>query len=363
MFSTGEPEEAVRLAASERPDALVLDVMMPGMDGFEVCRRVRTADDGNYPVVVMLSARDNSESMGTGLAAGADDYLLKPPDLDELVETGLGAAPPAQRPPRRLNDRSIFRRAATRRYPRGMRPLIAVTGVPIVAGGVLGWRQGAVATHGGVSRGGDPGRRRPGHRAAGAAGARPRPARGWAGSTASLLVGGGDIDPALYGQEPRPEVGPRQPGPGRVRDPAGPGGHRPRRCRRCASAGGPRSSTSPSAGTLHQHIGDLREASVAHRNDDGSDGVLHEVRAQPGSRVMKAMGVERARTFSHHHQAIDRIGAGLVAVGWAEDGLLEAVEMEDGWVLGLQWHAEATAATDPTQQAIFDALVREATAP
>ena len=86
VFSTGEPEEAVRLAASDRPDALVLDVMMPGMDGFEVCRRVRTADDGDYPVVVMLSARDNSESMDTGLAAGADDYLLKPPDLDELVE-------------------------------------------------------------------------------------------------------------------------------------------------------------------------------------------------------------------------------------------------------------------------------------
>jgi DNA-binding response OmpR family regulator len=87
VFSTGEPEEAVRLAASERPDALVLDVMMPGMDGFEVCRRVRTADDGdNRPVVVMLSARDSRESMNTGLAAGADDYLLKPADLDELVD-------------------------------------------------------------------------------------------------------------------------------------------------------------------------------------------------------------------------------------------------------------------------------------
>ena len=84
-FSTGEPEEAVRLAASERPDALVLDVMMPGMDGYEVCRRVRTGG-GDQPVVVMLSARDERESMDTGLAAGADDYLLKPADLDELVD-------------------------------------------------------------------------------------------------------------------------------------------------------------------------------------------------------------------------------------------------------------------------------------
>jgi DNA-binding response OmpR family regulator len=86
-LSTGEPEEAVRLAASERPDALVLDVMMPGMDGFEVCRRVRTAEAvDHHPVVVMLSARDERESMDTGLAAGADDYLLKPADLDELVD-------------------------------------------------------------------------------------------------------------------------------------------------------------------------------------------------------------------------------------------------------------------------------------
>jgi DNA-binding response OmpR family regulator len=86
VFSTGEPEEAVRLAASEHPDAVVLDVMMPGMDGFEVCRRVRNGEHGDHPVVVMLSARDSRESMDTGLAAGADDYLLKPPDLDELVD-------------------------------------------------------------------------------------------------------------------------------------------------------------------------------------------------------------------------------------------------------------------------------------
>ncbi|HEV7862949.1 MAG TPA: response regulator [Acidimicrobiia bacterium] len=85
VFSTGEPEEAVRLANSERPDAVVLDVMMPGMDGFEVCRRVRTGD-GAQPVIVMLTARAGTESMVTGLAAGADDYVVKPPNLDELVE-------------------------------------------------------------------------------------------------------------------------------------------------------------------------------------------------------------------------------------------------------------------------------------
>jgi putative glutamine amidotransferase len=47
-------------------------------------------------------------------------------------------------------------------------------------------------------------------------------------------------------------------------------------------------------------------------------------------------------------------------VAWADDRLLEAVEGEEGWVVGVQWHAEATAATDPLQQAIFDAFVAEA---
>jgi putative glutamine amidotransferase len=172
-----------------------------------------------------------------------------------------------------------------------------------------------------------------------------------------LLTGGGDIDPALYGQETRPEVAHINPARDAFEIPL---------VRAAIARGLPTLCICRGAqvlnvalgGTLHQHISD-REEFVAHRNDDGSDGVLHEVRAQPGSKVMKAMGVERARTFSHHHQALDQLGTGLIPVAWAEDGVLEGVELEDGWVLGLQWHAEATAASDPTQQAVFDALIRE----
>ena len=175
-----------------------------------------------------------------------------------------------------------------------------------------------------------------------------------------LLTGGGDIDPALYGQEMRPEVNHVNPARDEFEIPL---------VRAAIDRGIPTLAICRGAqvlnvalgGTLHQHITD-REDLVAHRTPDGTDGVLHEVRAQAGSRVMKAMGVERARTFSHHHQALADLGAGLIPVGWAEDGLLEAVELEDGWVLGLQWHAEATAAADPTQQAVFDALVRESSA-
>jgi gamma-glutamyl-gamma-aminobutyrate hydrolase PuuD len=240
-----------------------------------------------------------------------------------------------------------------------MRPLIAVTGVPIVAGGVLGWRQGAVACAAAYldalqRAGADPVIVPPVRLDEAEAGDRLGRFDG------VVLVGGGDIDPACYGQETRPEVAHVNPARDEFEIPL---------VRAAIDRGMPTLCICRGAqvlnvalgGTLQQHIGD-REELVAHRNGDGSDGVLHEVRAQPGSRVMKAMGVERARTFSHHHQALADLGAGLVPVGWAEDGLLEAVELEDGWVLGLQWHAEATAAADPTQQAVFDALVREASA-
>jgi putative glutamine amidotransferase len=63
---------------------------------------------------------------------------------------------------------------------------------------------------------------------------------------------------------------------------------------------------------------------------------------------------------SHHHQGVDRPGRGIVATGWSEDGLVEAIELERGWMLGVQWHPEDTAPTDEAQQGLFDELVRRA---
>ena len=237
-----------------------------------------------------------------------------------------------------------------------MRPLIAVTGVPIVAGGVLGWRQGAVACTAAyidaVARaGGDPVIVPPVLLDDETAGQRLSRFDG------VLLVGGGDIDPARYGQEVRPEVGHVSPARDEFELPlvrAAIGRGLPTLC----ICRGAQVLNVALGGTLHQHISD-REDLMTHRSADGTDGVLHDVRARAGSKVMKAMGVERARTFSHHHQALDELGSGLIPVAWADDGILEGVELEEGWVLGLQWHAEATAATDPTQQAFFDTLVRE----
>jgi two-component system response regulator MprA len=75
--------EALRLVAETSPDAMVLDVLMPEVDGLEVCRRMRAAGDAT-PILV-LTARDAVADRVAGLDAGADDYLIKPFALEELL--------------------------------------------------------------------------------------------------------------------------------------------------------------------------------------------------------------------------------------------------------------------------------------
>jgi two-component system OmpR family response regulator len=74
---------ALDLIPKERPDLVLLDVMMPDLDGFEVCRRLR--QEGNRTPVLFLTARDATEDKVRGLTLGGDDYLQKPFSLDELV--------------------------------------------------------------------------------------------------------------------------------------------------------------------------------------------------------------------------------------------------------------------------------------
>jgi len=75
--------EALDAISSERPDAVVLDVMMPRLDGLEVCRQLRSTGD-DLPILV-LTARDSVSERVAGLDAGADDYLPKPFALEELL--------------------------------------------------------------------------------------------------------------------------------------------------------------------------------------------------------------------------------------------------------------------------------------
>src|SRR5947209_6788020 len=76
-------EGALAIARTKSPDLVILDLMLPGIDGLEVCRRLRTADDGI--AVLMLTARDAVADRVAGLEIGADDYLVKPFALAELL--------------------------------------------------------------------------------------------------------------------------------------------------------------------------------------------------------------------------------------------------------------------------------------
>ena len=91
-------DDALWMAAATEYDAIVLDVMLPGTDGFEVCRRLREA--GRWAPVLMLTARDAVEDRVQGLDAGADDYLTKPFSFADLLARlrALARRPPLERP-------------------------------------------------------------------------------------------------------------------------------------------------------------------------------------------------------------------------------------------------------------------------
>ena len=83
VTTAGSGQQALREAEAARPDLIVLDVMLPDLDGFEVCRRLRAA--GNDVPVIFLTARDTSSDTVTGLALGGDDYVTKPFSVEALV--------------------------------------------------------------------------------------------------------------------------------------------------------------------------------------------------------------------------------------------------------------------------------------
>ena len=83
VHTAGDGATALKLAEAERPDLLVLDVMLPDMDGFAVTRRLR--DQGRQMPVVFLTARDGTDDKITGLTVGGDDYVTKPFSLAEVV--------------------------------------------------------------------------------------------------------------------------------------------------------------------------------------------------------------------------------------------------------------------------------------
>lgn len=77
-------EEGLAQAAAKDPDLVILDILMPGIDGIEVCRRLRTSSAADVPIL-LLTAKDDVSDRVRGLDGGADDYVVKPFELDELL--------------------------------------------------------------------------------------------------------------------------------------------------------------------------------------------------------------------------------------------------------------------------------------
>ncbi|MDP9397104.1 MAG: gamma-glutamyl-gamma-aminobutyrate hydrolase family protein [Actinomycetota bacterium] len=169
---------------------------------------------------------------------------------------------------------------------------------------------------------------------------------------ALLVAGGADVEPAAYGAEPHPMLGEVRPD----RDATELGLVRQALAARKPLLGvcrGAQVLNVALGGTLHQHLPEV--TGVEHR---GAPGVYvpTEVRLAAGSRLAALLG-ERTEVCCYHHQALDRLGEGLVPVGSAPDGAIEAVELPgDDWVVGVQWHPE-----EGRDLRVFTALVEQAT--
>lgn len=169
-----------------------------------------------------------------------------------------------------------------------------------------------------------------------------------------LVPGGADVLPARYGQEARPETQPA--------DYAGQDEFEAGMIRAALDAGIPVLAICRGfqllnvmrGGTLDQHIGD---ESNPHRNG------LHPVSITPGTALAGVLGSAEATVSSYHHQAVARLGEGLVVSAVAPDGIVEAFELPGSELLAMQWHPEDDAETNPAQQGLFDWLVARAAVP
>ena len=114
-------EQALRTAQDHLPDLVILDLMLPDIDGVEVCQRLRSADD--LPII-MLTARDAVSDKVEGLEAGADDYMTKPFEFPELlarVRVALRRRAPSSKEEIRIED--LIVRPASREVFRGSREI------------------------------------------------------------------------------------------------------------------------------------------------------------------------------------------------------------------------------------------------
>jgi putative glutamine amidotransferase len=173
---------------------------------------------------------------------------------------------------------------------------------------------------------------------------------------AVCVSGGPDLNPATYGAEPHPRLGPVEPELDAfelavVRRADERGIPVLGICRGCQVLNVAR------GGTLHQHVPDVSDGSIAHRQTASGWETSHDIRIEAGSRLAEIVGPEDLEVNAFHHQAVERLGRGLRAVAWADDGIVEGIEGDgEALYLGVQWHVE-TLVHLPRHARVFEALV------
>lgn len=112
-------------------------------------------------------------------------------------------------------------------------------------------------------------------------------------------------------------------------------------------------------GTLIQDIRTLFPDAVKHQQGAPRDRRSHRVSFLEGSMLAELTGVESTMVNSHHHQAIEKVGRGLIATAWTADGLIEALEdpREDSFVMAVQWHPEIGWQQDKLSTVLFDSFI------
>jgi len=106
VFKASSGQEALKAMFAEKPDLVLLDVVMPGMDGWQTCRRIR--EISNVPIIILTGKKNNEDDIVRGLEYGADEYLLKPVGNRELVARVRAALRRAEAPPSVAKKSIVF---------------------------------------------------------------------------------------------------------------------------------------------------------------------------------------------------------------------------------------------------------------
>lgn len=169
------------------------------------------------------------------------------------------------------------------------------------------------------------------------------------------LSGGPDLHPQAYDHDPHPELGPTEPDLDRF-ELAVARRADARELPILAICRGTQALNIVRGGVLHQHLPAI-STEIGHRQQTAGDQTSHPVSIDPESRLADVLGGSEIDVNSFHHQAIDRLGEGLVVSARAPDGTIEAVEDPSRrFVIGVQWHAE-TLTHRPYEAALFERFV------